>query len=95
MCLEQNLSYTHIYFTVYYTYVANIQIYSQRIVVEKLNKMKESERYLNSKQAAKFLNVHVKTLLRFAAEGTIPYTKPRGRYYFAKSQLVAYINNEL
>lgn len=57
--------------------------------------MKESERYLNSKQAAKFLNVHVKTLLRSAAEGTIPYTKPRGRYYFAKSQLVAYINNEL
>ncbi len=57
--------------------------------------MKESERYLNSKQAAKFIDVHVKTLLRFASEGVIPYTKPRGRYYFAKSHLIAYINNEL
>ena len=57
--------------------------------------MISDEKYLNTRQAAKFLNVSVKTLRRYIADCIIPYTKTRGRYYFAKSKLEAYINNEL
>lgn len=57
--------------------------------------MTSDEKYLNTRQAAKFLNVSVKTLRRYVSDCIIPYTKPRGRYYFAKSKLIAYINNEL
>lgn len=57
--------------------------------------MANSEKYLNTKQAAALLGVSVKTLRRYVAACVIPYTKPMGRYYFAKSQLIAFINNEL
>ncbi len=57
--------------------------------------MASEEKYLNTRQAAKFLNVSTKTIHRYAKACVIPYTKPMGRYYFAKSQLIAFINNEL
>lgn len=53
------------------------------------------EKYLNTRQAAEFLGVSVRTLRRYVASCSIPYTKPMGRYYFARSKLVAFINNEL
>lgn len=57
--------------------------------------MGNSEKYLNMKQAADFLGVSEKTLRRYVAASVVPYTKPVRRYYFAKSHLVAFINNEL
>lgn len=57
--------------------------------------MDKAEKYMSTKQAAEFIGVHVKTLRRYVKDCSIPYTKPKGRYYFAKSQLVAFINNEL
>ena len=57
--------------------------------------MANCEKYLNTKEAAKLLKVSVRTLRRYYENGIIPYTKPMGRYYFKKSQLTAFINNEL
>lgn len=57
--------------------------------------MASGEDFLNSKRAADMLGVHPKTLIRYAMDGSIPYTKPKGRYYFAKSKLIAFMNNEL
>ena len=57
--------------------------------------MANSEKYLNTRDAAKFLGMNEQVLRRKCKMGIIPYTMPCGRYYFAKSQLVAFINNEL
>ena len=57
--------------------------------------MASTEKYLTTKQAAAFLNVSEKTVRRYMRDCIIPFTKPMGRYYFAKSQLIAFINNEL
>lgn len=53
------------------------------------------EKYLKTKAAAARLQVHPKTLLRWAREGEIPYIRPKGRYYFSTSSIDAFYNNEL
>lgn len=57
--------------------------------------MPNDEKYLNTRQAAKLIGVSIRTLRRYVKDCVIPYTKPMGRYYFAKSQLIAFLNNEL
>ncbi|WP_158267367.1 helix-turn-helix domain-containing protein [Prevotella sp. oral taxon 376] len=57
--------------------------------------MASEETYLTTRQTAAVLNVSEKTVRRYVRDCIIPFTKPRGRYYFAKSQLIAFINNEL
>lgn len=57
--------------------------------------VKSKEKYLKTKAAAARLQVHPKTLLRWAREGEIPYVRPKGRYYFSLSSIDAFYNNEL
>jgi len=53
------------------------------------------EKYMTTKQAAALIKVHPKTLIRYAKDGDIPFTKPKGRYYFTKSNILAFLRNEL
>lgn len=57
--------------------------------------MEREETYLTTRQAASILDVSEKTVRRYAVDGRLPYTKPMKRYYFPKSQLIAFINNDL
>jgi len=53
-----------------------------------------SER-MRTKEAAAYIGVGFRTIQRYIAEGRIPCTKPAGRWYFRKSDLDAFMDNEL
>lgn len=53
-----------------------------------------SER-MKTKEAAEYIGVGLRTMQRYIAEGVIPCTKPMGRWYFRKSDLDAFMDNEL
>ena len=50
---------------------------------------------MTTKQAAEYIGVCLRTMRTYIAEGIIPCTKPMGRWYFKRSDLDAFMNNEL
>ena len=66
------------------------KIYDKKVVSHNLLFEMENlnVEYLNTKEAARFLKVSVRSLFRFVSEGTIPFYKPKGRLKFEKSELV-------
>ena len=53
----------------------------------------QSDEFLTTAQACRFLKYSECHLRRLVAAGVIPYSKPRGRLYFRKSALIAYMDN--
>lgn len=52
-------------------------------------------RYMTTKEAAEYTGYSLVHFKRLVHEGVIPYTKPRGRYYFSVCDLESFIKNEL
>jgi len=51
------------------------------------------EKWLNSEEAAEFLDVSVRTLLRIRSKGKLAYSKVGQRARYKKSDLIKYLNN--
>ena len=54
---------------------------------------KETDEFLNAKQAAKFLGLSVSTIYQKVHLGTIPHFKRNSRLYFSKADLTSYIKS--
>jgi len=61
------------------------------IDIQEKNK-KISEEWLNNKDAAKFLNMSIKTLYRYRIKRLIPYAKRERLVFYKKSDLIEFIN---
>lgn len=53
------------------------------------------ESYLRTREAASYIGVCFRTMQKYIADGLIPCTKPGGRWLFKKSDLDAFLNNEI
>lgn len=51
--------------------------------------------YMSSREAAEYVGYSFRHFKRLVADGTIPFTKPRGRLFFRRLDLDRFINNEL
>lgn len=56
------------------------------------NRRKMEEQFLNTKEAAAFLQISVGKIYQLTMKKTIPFYKPGGKLYFKKSELIEYIN---
>lgn len=54
-----------------------------------------NEVYMRSRQAAEYIGVCFRTMQTYIADGLIPCAKPAGRWLFKKSDLDAFLNNEI
>ena len=52
----------------------------------------QGDRLMDSAQAAPYLNICRKTLLRYTKDGLIPYVRYRGKYQYRKSALDYFIS---
>ncbi len=52
-----------------------------------------TDEWYTTAQACRFLRMSERQLYKLKAEGVIPFSKPRGRVYFRKSNLIAYMDN--
>ena len=52
----------------------------------------QKDEMFTSKQACKFLSFSDRTLRRFVAAGTIPYTKKGNRLIFSRNSLLKWLN---
>lgn len=53
----------------------------------------QSDEFLTTAQACRFLKMTERQLHKLKAAGIIPYSKPGSRLYFRKSALIAYMDN--
>lgn len=56
------------------------------------NRRKMEEQFLNTKEAAAFLQISVGKIYQLTMKKAIPFYKPGGKLYFKKSELIEYIN---
>lgn len=54
----------------------------------------QSDEFLTTAQACRFLKMSERHLYKLKADGVIPYSKPQGRIYFRKSTLITYLDNK-
>lgn len=52
-----------------------------------------TDEWLTTKQACEFMKMSSRLLQRLREEGRIAYSKPDGRVYYRKSNLISYLDN--
>ncbi len=63
--------------------------------LETCNPVHDFERLLDATEAAQLVHCHVKTLERYARQGTIPGYKIHGRWYFRASELDSWVRAQV
>jgi excisionase family DNA binding protein len=63
--------------------------------VETPNQTYDFERLLDATETAKLLHCHVKTLERYARQGTVPAYRIHGRWYFRASDLDSWLRAQV
>lgn len=60
--------------------------------IHPLTDLNMEEQFLNTKEAAAFLQISVGKIYQLTMKKAIPFYKPEGKLYFKKSELIEYIN---
>lgn len=60
--------------------------------IHPLTDLNMKEQFLNTKEAAAFLQISVGKIYQLTMKKAIPFYKPGGKLYFKKSELIEYIN---
>lgn len=60
--------------------------------IHPLTDLNMEEQFLNTKEAAAFLQISVGKIYQLTMKKAIPFYKPGGKLYFKKSELIEYIN---
>jgi excisionase family DNA binding protein len=71
----------------------SVKIDNFALLLKSTTQRKDQNDLLNTKEAAKFLNLSVPTLYSKASKKEIPYMKQGKRLYFSKTELVNYIKS--
>lgn len=57
--------------------------------------MNENDETLTVEQACELLGVRKNTLYQYTSKKKIPFSKPAGKLYFKRSELIAWKNGEI